>query len=498
MIPAGRISPGMTGDGAGRLSTGIEGLDAILHGGLIRDRSYLLRGPAGVGKTIFGLHFLQAGIDAGEQTLFVNLEESMEDLRANAAALGFDVESVAFLDLSPSAEVFTEDRSYEVFSAAEVEQEPLTAEITERVREVEPARVVVDPITQFRYLTSDDYQFRKQVVGFMRFLKREGATVMFTTQETPDLPTEDLQFISDGTVELHRTETGRGVSVPKFRGSATRAGDHVFRVTDEGVRVFPELDPGRHGRSFDDEWIPSGVPELDSLLNGGFARGTVNIVSGPTGVGKTTLGTQFMKEAAGRGDRSVIFLFEENERTFMQRSTAINIPVDRMVDRGTLQVREIEALELSPQEFAAMVREEVEEEGADIVMLDGISGYRLTLRGESDTTVQRLHALGRYLKNMGVTTLFIDETADVVGDFHATQENVSYLADGIVFLRHLELQGELRKAIGVLKKRTSDYERTLREFEITHHGIAVGDPLTSLRGILSGTPEFVDGDGHGD
>ncbi|MFB6303739.1 MAG: ATPase domain-containing protein [Haloferacaceae archaeon] len=475
-----------------RVSTGIAGLDEVVQGGLIAGRSYLFRGPAGAGKTLFGFHFLQAGVDAGESALFVNLEESIEDLRADAASLGIDVDAIEFLDLSPGAEVFTEDRSYEVFSAAEVEQEPLAEAVTERVREVDPARVVIDPITQLHYLTTDDYQFRKQVVGLMRFLEGTGATVAFTAQETADLPAEDLQFISDGTVFLDRGPTGRRVSVPKFRGSNTRSGDHAFRITDDGVVVYPELDPTVHGRSFEREAVPSGVPELDSLLNGGFERGTVNIISGPTGVGKTTLGTQFMKEAAGRGERSVIFLFEESERTFMQRSTAINIPVDRMVERGTLQVREVEALDLSPQEFAAMVREEVEEEGASIVMVDGISGYRLTLRGAEESTIQRLHALGRYLKRMGVTTLFIDETADVVGDFHATQENVSYLADGIVFLRHLELQGELRRAIGVLKKRTSDYERTLREFEITGHGISVGDPLTGLRGILGGTPEFVD------
>lgn len=482
----------MTVEQRERVSTGIGGLDEVLEGGLIAGRSYLFRGPAGAGKTIFGLHFLQAGIDAGESTLFVNLEESLDDLRADAASLGFDVDAIDFLDLSPGAEVFTEDRSYEVFSAAEVEQEPLAEAVTDRVREVEPDRVVLDPITQLHYLTSDDYQFRKQVVGIMRYLGGTGATVAFTAQEIADLPAEDLQFISDGTVRLERRPTGRRISVPKFRGSGSRSGDHAFRITGEGVVVYPELDPTVHGRSFDPEGVPSGVPELDALLNGGFERGTVNIVSGPTGVGKTTLGTQFMKEAAGRGDRSVIFLFEESERTFLQRSTAVNLPVERMIERGTLQVREVEALDLSPQEFAAMVRHEVEVEGTDIVMIDGISGYRLTLRADEESMVQRLHALGRYLKNMGVTTLLIDETADVVGDFHATQENVSYLADSIVFLRHLELQGELRRAIGVLKKRTSDYERTLREFSITGHGVSVGDPLTNLRGILSGPPEFVD------
>ncbi len=475
-----------------RLSTGIDGLDEILDGGLIPERGYMLRGSAGSGKTILGLHVLEAGTDADEAALFINLEEDLADLKDNAAALGFDTDAMEFLDLSPTADVFTENQSYDVFEASEVEQEPLTDRIVAAVTEVDPDRVVVDPLTQLRYLTSGDYQFRKQVVGFMRFLKGAGATVLFTVQDTEALPTDDIEFITDGTILLEAGPHGRTVRVPKFRGSATRSGEHTYRITDEGIRAFPALEPGDHAAEFSEEDISAGVPEVDELLGGGLPRGTVSIVSGPTGVGKTTLGTQFMKEAAGRGERSVIYLFEENRKTFLSRSRAINVPVDEMIERGTLHIEEIEALEQSPQEFASIVREEVEGRDTEIVMIDGISGYRLTLQGGAGLMLQRMHALGRYLKNMGVTGIFVDETRNVTGEFTATEENLSYLADNIVFLRHIELGGELHKTVGVLKKRTGEFERTLREFEITEHGISVGDPLTGMRGILSGTPELVD------
>ena len=488
---------GMTSPTAERASTGITGLDEVLSGGLIPERSYMVRGQAGSGKTILSFHFLQRGIDEGETALFVNLEEDLRDLKANAAALGFDTDAIEFLDLSPSADAFVGDESYEVFEPAEVEREPLTDRIVEGVTEADPDRVVVDPLTQLRFLLSDDYQFRKQVVGFMRFVKDQGATVLFTVQNTRSLPTDDLEFITDGTILLDAASYGRTVSVPKFRGSATQGGDHAYRVTDSGVEVYPALQPGAHrGDDGAFEQISAGIPEVDELLHGGIERGTVTIVSGPTGVGKTTLSTQFMKEAAGRGERSVIYLFEENRRTFLSRSRAVNIPVDEMLERWTLRVTEVEALERSPQEFARMVRDEVEGGGADIVMVDGISGYRLTLRGGDDQMLQQIHALGRYLKNAGVTGIFVDETRNVTGEFHATMENVSYLADNILFLRHLEVDGEIRKAIGVLKKRTSDFERTIREFKITEHGVTVGEPMSGLRGILSGTPEVVeDGDG---
>jgi circadian clock protein KaiC len=482
------------GSGHRRLSTGIDRLDTVVGGGYIEGRSYLLHGPAGSGKTILGFHFLEAcGED--EQGLFINLEEELSDLRTNAASLGFDTDPVEFLDLSPGAEAFAEDRTYEVFSAADVEWEPLAEAVMEAVERVEPDRVVIDPLTQFRHLIDDGFQFRKQVVGLMRYLKTQGATVVFTVQETRQTPSEDLQFISDGYLTVTNDGDRRRLAVPKFRGSATKDGAHAYRITGEGIEVYPELEPDGHSRQFPSEVLSSGVAEVDDLLHGGVERGSVTIVSGPTGVGKTTLCTQFAHEAATRGERSVVYLFEEARETFARRSEAVGIPVERMVEDGHLRVEEVEGLDLSPQEFAARVREEVEDRGAELVMVDGLSGYRITLDNEEEV-LRHVHALGRYLKNIGVTTLLVDETSAVFGEFRATEHNVSYIADNIVVLRHLELGGELRKAVGVLKKRTSDYERTLREYAITEDGIRVGEPLTGLRGILSGTPEFVDGGGH--
>lgn len=230
------------------------------------------------------------------------------------------------------------------------------------------------------------------------------------------------------------------------------------------------------------------MPELDELLHGGLERGTVTLVTGPTGSGKTTLGLLFMKEAAGRGERSVVYTFEENVDSLLARSQAINIPVRAMVAHGMLEVIPIEPLRYTPDEFARLVRQEVEERHTRIVMLDSIAGYRLSMRRAD--LVQHLHALCRYLNAMGVTTLLVNEVEKITGEFQATELGISYLADNIIFLRYLEVNGELRKAIGVLKKRLSDFEKTLREYEITRYGVKVGRPLTQLRGLLSGVPEW--------
>ncbi|WP_266080066.1 ATPase domain-containing protein [Haladaptatus caseinilyticus] len=473
-----------------KISTGTTGLDEILQGGFIAKRSYLLRGDPGTGKTILGMKYLTAGVEADETVLFVNLEESADDIRDNASTLDIDLSDVHFLDLSPDSDVFVDEQSYDIFTPSEVEQEPLTTAITDRVESIDPDRVFIDPLTRLRHLTSDEYQFRKQVIAFMHYLKEQGATVLFTSQHSDESSDDDLQYMTDGTIELEHSSHGRTISVPKFRGSSVNEGDHAMRIGQGGLSVYPEISPTEHSRSFEIESVSSGIPEVDELLHGGLERGTISILSGPTGVGKTTVGTQFMKEAAGRGERSVMYMFEETLETFRERSQTINIPVKRMQEQGALEVEEMKPLDCSATEFAYRVRKEVEENDTSIVMIDGIDGYKLSLRDDDDRVlVRKLHSLCRYLKNMGVTVILVDEIDTITGEFQATEAGISYLADNIVFLRHLEVTGEMRKAIGVLKKRTSDFERSLREFKITEHGLKVGEPLTELNSVLSGSPE---------
>lgn len=298
-----------------------------------------------------------------------------------------------------------------------------------------------------------------------------------------------MQFLADGVIKLESAPEGRTVSVTKFRGSGFRGGEHSVRLGPGGMEVFPRLVPTKVKQDFVSKSAPSGVPELDELLHGGLERGTITIITGPSGVGKTTLGLQFMKEAAGRGERSVVYLFEETQDTLLSRCEAINIPVRDMMEKGTLGLYDVEPLRYSPDEFASLVRAEVEEKGAKIVMLDSTSGYGVCMQGRDLAT--NLHALSMYLKSWGVTVFLIEEVGTVTGEFKASELNLSYMADSIVFLRHLEIDGQIRKAIGVLKKRTGDFEKSVREIEITKYGLKVGPPLTGLRGILSGTPELM-------
>ncbi|MGB3137625.1 MAG: ATPase domain-containing protein [Nodosilinea sp.] len=472
-----------------RLLTGVVGLDEVLDGGYLPNRAYLIRGGPGVGKTTLGMHFLTAGAANGDRVLFITLAETIAQLQKIAEGLAFDTQGLTFLDLSPTSEFFSQVQTYDIFSPAEVEREPTTQRIVEQVKALKPQRVFIDSMTQFRYLATDAFQFRKQVLSFLRFLIEQDITVLFTSEHSTEAPDDDLQFTSDGVINLDFHNSLRTLCVSKFRGSNFCGGPHNFRLTHKGMQLFPRLVPEVFKQEFVAEVISSGVLEIDEMLHGGIERSTITVISGPSGVGKSTLGLQFVKEAADRGERSVIYTFEENKAMLLHRAEAVGTPVRNMQERGTLSVVQIEPLHYTPDEFASLVRQEVEQRQAQVVMIDSVSGYRLSVQG--DNLTPHLHALCKYLQNMGVAVLLINEIESITGDFRATETGISYLADTIIFLRYLEIQGELRRVIGVLKKRMTDFEKTLREFKVSRCGFQVGKPLSRLRGILTGVPELL-------
>lgn len=459
-------------------------------GGVIPRRGYMVRGGPGSGKTILGLHFLMWAAERGEPTLCITFGESEAEIRRNGALLGFDTSLIHFLDLSPSSDSFAEGQAgYDIFPPSEVERDPVTRRIREEVGALKPARVFIDGMSQLRHLTSTQFQFRKESLAFLRYLHDLGCTVLFAS-ESNEGPDDDLQFIADGVIQLDFREDRRHIAVLKLRGSDFRAGSHTLALTAAGMQVFPQLLPEDHVVDFKPEQIPFGLKEMDELSHGGIERGAITIITGPSGVGKSTLGMQFTYAAALRGEKSVVYLFEERRESLLHRCEGIQLPVRPFVESGILNLRHVEPLRFTADEFALMVRREVEEQGTRIVMIDSVAGYRLALRDQD--LVSHLHALAKYLQNMGVAVLLINEVEAITGDFRVTDVGVSYMADNIIFLRYLELRGEMAKAIGVLKKRMTDFEKTLREITITGQGIKIGPKLTGLRGILRGTPEWVE------
>jgi circadian clock protein KaiC len=474
-----------------RLSTGGEGLDTILNGGLIAQRCYLVRGGPGCGKTTLGMHFLSEGARCGEQILYITLGESRLDLQRNAAAIGIDTSQIDFLDLSPESSFFTDSSNFALFTPAEVDQDAITHKIIERIKQINPSRVFLDSTSHLRYLSLDAHRFRQQLLSFVRFLIEQNVTLLLTSESTANCPDDDVTYLSDGVIALGYRGQHRCVEVTKFRGSSSLSGPHTIRLTSEGMRVFVAMRYIQSVPLIDHKIIKTGVGAIDQLIGGGIETGTVSLVTGPAGVGKTTLASQFVLAAAQANMPCVIFQFEESTASLLHRASQVGMPLDAYVESKHLRMVEIDLSHISEDEVACLLRREVEQYGAKMVIFDSISGYSLCLsRTESFLPLRNLF---QYLKSKGITTIAINETQSVTGDFRPTEIGISFMADNIFFLRFLELDGEMRKAIGVLKKRMSNFERYLRDFSITSKGIKVGAPMTGLRDILRGVPQWVTG-----
>ena len=478
-----------------RASSGIPGLDELLRGGFVRGRMYLVTGQPGTGKTTVGYHFLESGLQNDETVLYIHGEESEAEILENAAQFGIEITDASFLDLGPDADFFTEDPSYDLVTADEIEEERYTRSIQKKIRETDPSRVVLDPITQLKYIESSKHHYRKRLLSFIRFLKDRGITVVATaTTDATGASETEVQSLSDGVVQLHRRQEGRRIEVRKHRGVGQIDGTHGLEIRSAGIEVFPQVSPQPNDLTFDPVPLGSGVPELDELTGGGFERGTVTFLTGPPGVGKTTLSGLYAIQAATEGDRSAIYLFEEREQTFLHRCRSLGMPIDDIREQGLLTVETIDPLTMSAEEFAHGIRDEVETEGTEMVVIDGFGGYTTAIQGTTDELKRDLHALSRYLSHNEVTTFVTDATHRITGVAAATSSQISPIADNLLFLSYIELDGSLRKVVGVLKKRAGRFEHTLREFEITADGVRVGEPLTGFQGIVSGVPQTSAGD----
>jgi len=211
-----------------RLSTGIEGLDHILRGGLLPGRVYLVNGESGTGKTILGLHFLSAG----ESGLLITFVQSAEQIRADAASLGFNLNTIRILDLSPPAEAFVETQTYDIFSPDEVEREPISRQMSKAIDEARAQRIFVDSFGHFRDLAGDAFQHRRFAQSFFRFATREGATLMIASED------RSCANDVDGIIQLEFSQEIRSLRVLKFRGSDFGTGSHPMSLTGKGLQIL--------------------------------------------------------------------------------------------------------------------------------------------------------------------------------------------------------------------------------------------------------------------
>jgi len=279
----------------------------------------------------------------------------------------------------------------------------------------------------------------------------------------------------------------RRLRIMKMRGSPFRGGYHDFTIQSGGLAVYPRLVASEHHSEFDPALVSTGNAGFDKLLGGGLNPGTNTLLIGPSGAGKTTTAITALVAALRRGSRAAYFLFDEGLPTLMARSAALGMDLRPFVGNGQLSVRQIDPAEMSPGEFAHHVRLAIKRDEARFIVIDSLNSYLRSMPGEKYLLLQ-MHELLTYLNQQGVITVVVLGQHGMVGQQVTAAVDLSYLADCVVLLRYFEADGEVRKVISVMKSRTVNHERTVRELSIGPQGILVGAPLKGLHGVLSGVP----------
>ena len=488
----------VTSDGANvtaspRVSTGVEGLDAILGGGLPPGHLYLLEGTPGSGKTTLALQFLLTGAANGFRGVYVTLSETRQELNEVAASHGWSLDDIEIIELSPDAGTAA-DETYTVFHPAELELQETMSAVLAAIDRSKPSLVVLDSLSEMRLLARDPLRFRRQILALKHFFTGRASTVLLLDDKSGPEGDVQLHSLAHGVIVLEHValEYGaerRRLQVTKLRGLRFWGGYHDFRIRTGGIVVYPRVTPGKNTASPQVRLIASGSGPLDSLLGGGLQEGSSLLIMGPAGTGKSVLSTQYACAATGRGERVRFYLFDERLNSFFLRSQGLGMDLGDAVSDGRLMLQQIEPTEMSPGEFANEVARSVEEDNVRMIIIDSINGYMKSMPEEHLLPIQ-VHELLSFLSNRRVTCIMTLVQRGVFGHPVDDAAEVSYLADSVLLLRYFEVLGSVRQALSVVKKRSGNHERTIRECRVMKGGLSVGEPLTEFQGVLTGVPQY--------
>lgn len=484
--------PATSASASARVSTGVPELDTILGGGLPGNRSYLLEGTPGSGKTTIALQFLLEGVRAGEPGLYITLSETAAELREVGRSHGWALDGIELFELV-SEDGLDPDSEQSILDPAEVELGETIAGVMECVDRLRPSRVVFDSLSEMRLLAQNSLRYRRQILALKQYFSTRECTVLLLDDRSSDPADLQLHSIAHGVITLEQAtqEYGserRRLRVVKMRGVKYRGGFHDFAIETGGVAVFPRLVAADHHAEFSAAPVSTGIEHLDDMLGGGLTPGTNTLLNGPSGVGKTTTAVCCGLEAIRRGEKAAYYLFDEGVATMLARSKAMGMDLQPHIDSGMMQVFQIDPAELSPGEFASWIRRAVEQDGVGFIAIDSLNAFLQAMPGEKYLLLQ-MHEMLSYLNLQGVITVLILGQHGIVGDVRS-EIDLSYLSDTIVLFRYFESRGNVLKAISVAKSRTTAHQSSIREFRLAPGGIRIGDPLKDFEGVLTGLPNY--------
>ena len=437
------------------------------------------------------LQFLLEGMRRGQTCLYITLSETANELRAMAQSHGWSLEGLSLFELVPLEADPAKQQS--LLHPSEIELGETTALVMRTVDELRPDRLVIDSLAELRLLAQDALSYRRQILALKQFFAARQSTVVALDDLTDRAHSLQLHSVVHGVISLEQRPMEYGVSrrrlsVVKLRGVEFQSGYHDYVIRRGGVFVFQSLAAAEHQASAVGGTISSELRELDALLGGGLDRGTATLLIGPSGVGKSSLALQYVMAATRRGEHAAVFAFDELYSIASKRAAGLGMDIDGAVKNKALHWERMNPVTLSPGEFTYKVREQVKA-GARLIVIDSLNSYMASMPEEQFLTLQ-MHELVSYLDSQGVVTILIMAQHGLVGNTE-TPLDLSFLSDAIILLRFFEAEGEVRKAISVLKKRSGTHEQTIREYRLLPGGLSVGPPILHFQGVLSGIPTLI-------
>jgi circadian clock protein KaiC len=471
------------------MDTGVPGLNEVLGGGLPTLSFNLIAGGPGSGKTTVTMQLLFANATATRPGLFITLlgEPSLKMLRYQQQFAFFDLGRVG-------SEVHFLNLSEEALSG---DLDGVLARIIQEVDRLQPGVVVVD---SFRSLVRAHGSGNPDL-ALERFVQR--LAMHLTTWEITSFLIGEYEehelrspvfTVADGIIWLSqavdRNSVVRKLQVVKMRGMAPMPGLHTIRIAGGGVQVFPRTpERARDVRTRGGRRLSTGILGLDEMMSGGIPAGDSLVLAGPTGTGKTTFAMQFVAAGLRAGEPAVIAIFEEHPDVYLERAKCFGVDLRDAVREDKLRVIYLRPLDLSVDETLDEIRRSVEQIGARRVVIDSISGFEMALAPTfREDFRESLYRLIGALTGLGVTMFSTVEGVGGDPGLHLTGYQVSFLTDEILSQRYVEIEGELRKALVVVKMRGSDHSQEFRAYELTATGVELGESLRDYDGILTGAP----------
>lgn len=483
-----------------RATTGIEGLDEVLGGGLVRGRTYVVEGHAGAGKTTLGLQFLLEGRAHHESCLLVTTAETQDELTDAAHAHGWSLAGIEVLDLAQADIIARPEQRQTVFRPSQMELDETVNAMLAELERVKPGRVVLDSVSTLRYMANEPFAYRRHILSLKNALTARGCTALIT-DELLALQDQHLRTLVHGVVRLDREvmpfgNQRRQVEIVKMRGMDFRSGRHDMLLEAGGIRIFPRFVVEPSDVDYTGERLSTGVDELDVLLGGGLDQGTAILLMGTTGTGKSSIAIQCIAAALQRGQSAAVYLFDERPATWFHRAEQLGCPLRQQVANGNLLVQQINPAEMSPAQFAYELQQAVTQRGAQLLTIDSLTGYVNAMPDERFLTLH-LHEVLTWLGQQGATTLMVLNQHGLFEPTTRMPLDLSYLSDTLLLLRYFEYQGAIHRALSVVKRRSGLHESTIREMSMGPNGIVVGEPLRQFHGVLTGLPVYSGEDASG-